>query len=255
MTSAVARVVGAGQISTTFSPARGGLAIMTRCVNNLVLARARNRHKLRTWGTGQFFDDTFRLSLLPGSDRTRLALHLAWNIVVTRERTFVAAFLLNVTDLFAHRTFTRVAVMLCTLVMMTVGLSATDLLAFWWLCILFLATRNFNLGCPTVANHLVLLDTRVARPQVAPGHTLVVLTVQRFAAHLLTGRTVTGAALLVARVLATVTDSFALCITAELFGAQHFFGLGPALARFLNHLETGRTVASVTPGNKRKMFN
>jgi len=75
----------------------------------------------------------------------------------------------------------------------------------------------------------------------------VILAVERLAAHLLAGRTISVATLLVAGMLAAVPGALALGLAGELLGALdllHLVAAPTALLRQLQALRAGTTMAS-----------
>ena len=86
------------------------------------------------------------------------------------------------------------------------------------------------------ATNFSLFITWITSTLVTTRRTLMILAIQRFAAHIFARGTVAAATFLVARMFATVANFLALYVTAELFGALDIFGLGATSAGFLHHL-------------------
>ena len=81
---------------------------------------------------------------------------------------------------------------------------------------------------------------------MASRQALVILAVQRSAAHLLARRTIADAAFLIAWMLATIANLLAFNVASKLFGALDLFLLGAASTKLGDHLQAGRTVPTVT---------
>jgi len=75
----------------------------------------------------------------------------------------------------------------------------------------------------------------------------MILAVERFTAHLLAGRTISVAALLVAGVLTAVSGALALVLAGELLGALDLLDLVAAPTTLLRQLQALRAGATVAP--------
>ena len=151
----------------------------------------------------------------------------------------------SVANLFAWRTITRMTKMFYSLLVMAIRVVCADLLTARRFGIFFLPAGNRNLCFSAVALNLVSLGTGITGPLVTSRQAFMILTIQCFPAHLLTGRTVSVAAFLVAWMLPTVSDAFTFNITGKLSGTLDLFTLSSASAGLVDHLETGRTVTPV----------